>query len=239
MEQPMLRLEGISASYGPVRALENVTIDVPEGAIVTILGANGAGKTTTLRVASGLLRPSAGSVTFGGRQVQRRTPQSLVTMGMAHVPEGRELFAELSVKDNLALGAYSRRDKAGIQRDIERMTEYFPVLRARATQAAGLLSGGEQQQLALARGLMSRPRVMLLDEPSLGLAPLVVRGIFEIIQRINREHGVTILLVEQDAELALSVASYGYVMEAGRVVVEGPSSKLRADESVRRSYLGY
>jgi len=235
----MLRLSEVSASYGPVNALEGVSINVPEGTIVTLLGANGAGKSTVLRCASGLLRPSGGTVEFRGRQIQRRPSEAIVSMGIAHVPEGRELFAELTVEENLLLGAYSRRDKKGVRQDIGRMEEYFPVLRQRSTQAAGLLSGGEQQQLALARGLMSRPRLMLLDEPSLGLAPLVVRGIFEIIQRINKEDGVTILLVEQDAGLALGVASYGYVMEAGRIALKGDAERLRSDDSIRRSYLGY
>ncbi len=235
----MLRLSEVSASYGPVNALEGVSINVPEGTIVTLLGANGAGKSTVLRCASGLLRPSGGTVEFRGRQIQRRPSEAIVSMGIAHVPEGRELFAELTVEENLLLGAYSRRDKKGVRQDIGRMEEYFPVLRQRSTQAAGLLSGGEQQQLALARGLMSRPRLMLLDEPSLGLAPLVVRGIFEIIQRINKADGVTILLVEQDAGLALGVASYGYVMEAGRIALKGDAERLRSDDSIRRSYLGY
>jgi branched-chain amino acid transport system ATP-binding protein len=235
----MLKISGISASYGPIKALEDVSVEVPEGTIVTLLGANGAGKTTTLRVASGLLRPASGTVEFRGRRTERRPAASLVSMGMSHVPEGRQLFTEMSVTENLMLGGYSRRDRAGVRRDAERMAEYFPVLRERSGQAAGLLSGGEQQQLAIARGLMSKPRLLLLDEPSLGLAPLVVRGIFEIIQRINKEEGVTILLVEQDAALALGVASYGYVLEAGRVVVAGESAKLQGDEAVRRSYLGY
>lgn len=235
----MLKISAISASYGPVKALEDVSVEVPEGAIVTLLGANGAGKTTTLRVASGLLRPAGGTVEFRGRRTERRPAAALVSMGISHVPEGRQLFTEMSVTENLMLGGYTRRDRANVRRDAERIAEYFPVLQERSAQAAGLLSGGEQQQLAIARGMMSRPRLLLLDEPSLGLAPLVVRGIFEIIQRINKEDGVTILLVEQDAALALSVASYGYVLEAGRVVVEGDSAKLKGDEAVRRSYLGY
>jgi branched-chain amino acid transport system ATP-binding protein len=235
----MLRINGVSASYGPVRALEDVSVEVPEGGIVALLGANGAGKTTTLKAASGLMRPTVGTVEFNGRRIERRPAEALVSMGISHVPEGRALFAELSVRENLLLGAYTRKDRKGVEEDLERVSGYFPVLGQRPKMAAGLLSGGEQQQLAIARGLMSRPRLLLLDEPSLGLAPLVVREIFGIIERINREEGVTILLVEQDAALALKVASYGYVLEAGKVVVEGKAAELRENEAVRRSYLGY
>lgn len=235
----MLKISGISAAYGPVRALEEVSLEVPEGAIVTLLGSNGAGKTTTLRVISGLLRPMSGSVEFLGRRIDRRPPENIVSMGISHVPEGRQLFVDMSVMENLMLGAYTRRDKAGVQKDVSRMMEFFPVLGQRRTAHAGLLSGGEQQQLAIARGLMSRPRLLLLDEPSLGLAPLVIHGIFEHIQRINREDGVTVLLVEQDAMLALGLATYGYVLETGRVAIAAESKQLREDENVRRSYLGY
>ncbi|HEY8766762.1 MAG TPA: ABC transporter ATP-binding protein [Dehalococcoidia bacterium] len=235
----MLKISGVSASYGPVLALASVSLEVPEASIVTLLGSNGAGKTTTLRVVSGLLRPSQGSVEFMGRRIDRRSPEAIVAMGISHIPEGRQLFTDMTVMENLMLGAYTRRDRAGVQRDVERMTEYFPILGERRGKHAGLLSGGEQQQLAIARGLMSRPRLLLLDEPSLGLAPLVIRGIFDHIKRINREDGVTVLLVEQDAMLALSVASYGYVLETGRVAIEDKSERLRADENVRRSYLGY
>jgi len=235
----MLKISGLQASYGQVLALESVSLEVPQGSIVTLLGANGAGKTTTLRVVSGLLRSQSGTVEFMGRRIDRRPPEMLVSMGISHVPEGRQLFSEMSVMENLLLGAYSRADKAGVLADVDQMFLYFPILKERREQSAGSLSGGEQQQLAIARGLMSRPRLLLLDEPSLGLAPLIVRGIFEIITRINREQGVTILLVEQDASLALSVASYGYVLETGRVVMADESAKLREDENVRRSYLGY
>ena len=234
----MLKVSGIRASYGPVLALHDVSLEVEEGSIVTILGSNGAGKTSTLRVISGLLRASAGTVEFRGRRIDRRPPNAIVSMGISHVPEGRELFTELSVEENLTLGAYTRRD-GNVKRDLERMLEYFPILAERRRQFAGSLSGGEQQQLAIARGLMSRPRLLLMDEPSLGLGPLVVQEIFRIIATINREERVTILLVEQDAELALSLAKYGYVLETGRVVIADESAKLREDESVRRSYLGY
>jgi branched-chain amino acid transport system ATP-binding protein len=235
----MLTISGVSASYGPVRALSDISLEVPAGAIVTLLGSNGAGKTTTLRVISGLLRPTSGSVEFMGRRIDRRAPESIVSMGISHIPEGRQLFVEMSVIDNLMLGAYTRRDRAGVEKDVQRMMDYFPVLGTRRHSQAGLLSGGEQQQLAIARGLMSRPRLLLLDEPSLGLAPLVIHGIFEHIKRINTEDGVTVLLVEQDAMLALRLANYGYVLETGRVAISATSESLREDENVRRSYLGY
>ena len=236
----MLKVSSVKAAYGPVLALEDVSIDVPERGIVTLLGSNGAGKTTTLRVISGLLRPLGGTVEYDGRRIDRRSPEAIVSMGISHVPEGRQLFTELSVRENLALGAYVRNDgKAAVERDLDRVMGYFPILRDRQKQHAGSLSGGEQQQLAIARSLMSRPKVLLLDEPSLGLAPLIVRGIFEIIKTINREEGTTILLVEQDASLALSVATFGYVLETGRVVIAADSARLKEDENVRRSYLGY
>jgi branched-chain amino acid transport system ATP-binding protein len=235
----MLTLKGIRASYGPVAALHDVTIEVAEGQIVALLGSNGAGKTSTLRVVSGLLRPSAGAVHFLGRRIDRRSPESIVSLGISHVPEGRQLFTELTVYENLMLGAYTRRDRQQIRADLEKLYGYFPILAQRRSQPAGSLSGGEQQQLAIARALMSRPRLLLLDEPSLGLAPLVVREIFDIIKTINREQHVTILLVEQDASLALAVAQHGYVLETGRLVISESSERLREDEDLRRSYLGY
>ena len=235
----MLKVSGVRAAYGPVLALRKRLDRSPGRRIVTILGSNGAGKTTTLRVISGLLRPMEGTVEWQGRRIDRRTPEAIVSMGISHVPEGRQLFTELSVRENLALGATSARRQGTIERDMERLMGYFPILRDRQKQHAGSLSGGEQQQLAIARSLMSRPKVLLLDEPSLGLAPLIVRGIFEIIKTINREEGVTILLVEQDATLALSVATFGYVLETGRVVLAAESARLKEDENVRRSYLGY
>lgn len=235
----MLKVSSVSASYGPIRALQDVSLEVGEGQIITLLGANGAGKTSTLRLISGIIRPSSGSVEFLGRRIDRRSPEAIVAMGISHVPEGRELFTELSVAENLALGGYVRTDRAGIRRDIDRMYEYFPLLAERRRQHGGSLSGGEQQMLAIARGLMSRPRLLLLDEPSLGLAPLVVREIFEIIQTINREEKVTILLVEQNVGLALSIAAYGYVLETGRVALADTGPALRQNETVRHSYLGY
>ena len=235
----MLKISGLRASYGPVLALEDVSLEVEQGSIVTLLGSNGAGKTTTLRVISGLLRPQGGTVEYMGRRIDRRPTEMLVSMGISHVPEGRQLFSEMSVMENMLLGGYTRPDKDRVRVDIDRLFDYFPILKTRREQSAGSLSGGEQQMLAIARGLMSRPRLLLLDEPSLGLAPLIVRGIFQIIKQINEEEGVTILLVEQDASMALSVASYGYVLETGRVVMADSSERLREDEGVRRSYLGY
>ena len=235
----MLKVKSIRAAYGPVLALENVSLEVKQGSIVAVLGSNGAGKTSTLRVISGLLRPAAGTVEFMGRRIDRRSPETIVSMGISHVPEGRQLFADMSVHDNLMLGAYSRRDSAAVKVDLQRVMDYFPILAQRRQQAAGSLSGGEQQQLAIGRGLMSRPRLLLLDEPSLGLAPRIVQEIFRIIETINKEDRVTILLVEQDASLALSVADFGYVLETGKVVIAQDSRSLQEDENVRRSYLGY
>lgn len=234
----MLKLNEVSVSYGPVLALRDVSLEVGEGQIVALLGANGAGKSTTLRVISGVLHPSGGSVEFQGKRIDRRSPESIVSLGLSHVPEGRELFADLTVQENLMLGAYTRRDSSGVKRDLDRICEYFPILADRRRQHAGSLSGGEQQMLAIGRGLMSRPRLLLLDEPSLGLAPLIVKEIFRIIQVINQEDKVTVLLVEQNASLSLSIAQYGYVLETGRVVLEDSAEHLRGNEAVRRSYLG-
>ena len=234
----MLKLSGVKAAYGTIAALHDVTIEVSEGQIVTLLGANGAGKSSTLRVASGLLRPTGGTVEYLGRHIERATPESLVALGIAHVPEGRQLFTELTVRENLTLGAYTRRDHDRVKEDIDRMSQYFPILEQRREQTAGSLSGGEQQMLAIARGLMSRPKLLLLDEPSLGLAPLVVQEIFRILKMVNQEDSVTILLVEQNATLALSIADYGYVLETGRIVLEDKAERLRGSEEMRRSYLG-
>jgi branched-chain amino acid transport system ATP-binding protein len=235
----MLEVRNVRAAYGPVVALHDISITVPEGGIVTLLGANGAGKSTTLRTVTGLLRPISGSILYNGCDITGKPPDWIVRQRIAHVPEGRQIFATLSVQENLALGAYSRSDKEGIERDTRRVFEYFPRLFERRKQVAGTLSGGEQQMLAIGRALMTKPRLLCLDEPSLGLAPLVVRDIFKIIRTINSEDGVTILLVEQDAKLALGIANFGYVLETGRVVVAEPAEKLVANESVRRSYLGY
>ena len=231
----LLELTDVEARYGPVQALRGVSLVVGEREVVAILGANGAGKTTTLRAISGTVR-RGGGLALGGRPLPR-SPEGVARAGIAHVPEGRGTFAELSVLENLRLGAYTRRD--GLRDDLERVYGYFPVLRQRADQQAGTLSGGEQQMLALARALMLRPRLLMLDEPSLGLAPIVVRTLFEIVARLNEEEGLAVLVVEQNAKLALELAARAYVLEAGRVAVEGTSAELREHEDVRRSYLGY
>jgi len=234
----LLRVSDVSASYGPIQALRGVSLEVTEGQIVALLGANGAGKSSTLKVISGILRPSGGSVEFLGQRIHRRPPESIVSLGISHVPEGRELFAELTVEENLRLGAYTRRDSA-IKGDIQRIFTYFPLLAERRKQPAGSLSGGEQQMLAIGRGLMARPKLLLLDEPSLGLAPTLVQEIFQIIKTISREEGLTVLLVEQNATMALRVSQYGYVLETGRIVLEADAAELKDNETVRRSYLGY
>jgi branched-chain amino acid transport system ATP-binding protein len=234
----MLKVNEVYASYGPVVALRGVSLHVPEGGIVSILGANGAGKSSALRAISGLVRISRGSIEFMGKRIDHLPPENIVQMGISQVPEGRQIFGELSVEENLRLGAYTRRDGDGIKKDTQRIYDYFPVLAERRKQTALTLSGGEQQMLAIGRALMARPRLLLLDEPSLGLAPLVTREIFEIIQAINGE-GVTVLLVEQNARIALGIAQFGYVLETGVVVLAETSETLRQNEDVRRSYLGY
>ncbi len=233
---PLLQLQGVAARYGPTQALHDVSLTVDEGEIVAVLGANGAGKTTTLRAISGTVRRS-GDIVFGGRKIARRGPESVARLGVAHVPEGRGTFAELTVRENLRLGAYTRRGRSGD--DLERVHALFPWMAERAGQQAGTLSGGEQQMLALGRALMQRPRLVLLDEPSLGLAPLVVAELFKIVRRLNEEEGLSVLLVEQNANLALDTAARAYVLEVGNVALEGESGELRRNESVRRSYLGY
>ena len=232
----LLELEEVEARYGPVQALHGITLDVAEGEIVAVLGANGAGKTTTLRAISGTVRRS-GAITFAGKPL-RGGPEAVARAGIAHVPEGRGTFTELSVVENLKLGGYVRRDRE-LRTDMDRISEWFPWITQRANQPAGTLSGGEQQMLAVARALMARPRLLMLDEPSLGLAPMIVREIFRIVRELNARDGLTVLVVEQDARIALDTASSAYVLEVGRVAVEGPSEQLREDESVRRSYLGY
>jgi branched-chain amino acid transport system ATP-binding protein len=232
----LLELHDVEARYGPVQALRGITLEVPEGAIVAVLGANGAGKSTTLRAVSGTVRRS-GEIRLGGKPL-RASPEGVAKAGVAHVPEGRGTFVELSVEENLRLGAYTRRDR-GLKADMERVMGYFPWMGDRLGQAAGTLSGGEQQMLALGRALMSRPRMLMLDEPSLGLAPMIVREIFRIVRELNEKDGLTVLVVEQDARIALDSASYAYVLEVGRVAVQGSSVELKEDEAVRRSYLGY
>lgn len=235
----MLKLNDVHAAYGPVVALKVVSLEVPEGGIVAVLGANGAGKSSMLRAISGLLRPSQGTIEFKGRRIDRHSPEKVVREGISQVPEGRELFTDLSVLENLMLGAYTRSDRVSIKRDLDRVYEYFPVLAERKNRPAGSLSGGEQQMLAIGRGLMSRPRLLLLDEPSVGLAPMLVRDIFKIIGAINKEDGITILLVEQDANMALGLAQHAYLLETGSVVLDDSAEKLRSNEAVRKSYLGY
>ena len=231
----LLELRNVEARYGPIKALHGVSLTVGEGELVAVLGANGAGKTTTLRAVSGTVRRS-GEVLFAGGKLPRR-PEATARAGIAHVPEGRGTFAELSVWDNLRLGAYARR--SSLKEDAQRVFAFFPVLERRRDQQAGTLSGGEQQMLALGRAMMARPRLMLLDEPSLGLAPLLVKGIFDTLLRMQEEEGISVLVVEQNANLALAHAARAYVLEVGAVVVEGTSDELRANSSVRKSYLGY
>jgi branched-chain amino acid transport system ATP-binding protein len=232
----LLELQDVEARYGPVQALHGISLAVEEGAIVAVLGPNGAGKTTTLRSISGTVRRT-GRIVLSGRSLGRLEPDAVARLGVAHVPEGRGTFSELSVWENLKLGAYTRR--GSIAPELERVFSYFPFLSERRRQEAGTLSGGEQQMLALARAFVHRPRLLLLDEPSLGLAPVLVTELFRIVRELNEQEGLSVLVVEQNAHLALQAATAGYVLEAGRVVLSGTSDVLRADDSVRRSYLGY
>jgi branched-chain amino acid transport system ATP-binding protein len=232
----LLELEDVEARYGPVHVLHGISLAVEEGSVVTVLGPNGAGKTTTLRAISGTVRRS-GRIVFAAKRLDRLGPDALARLGVAHVPEGRGTFSELTVWENLKLGAYSRR--GSIDNELERVFTYFPWLSERRRQDAGTLSGGEQQMLALARAFVQRPRLLLLDEPSLGLAPVLVAELFRIIRELNEDEGLTVLVVEQNAHLALQAAQAGYVLEAGRVVLAGTSDELQADDAVRRSYLGY
>ena len=234
----LLELEDVEARYGQVKALHGVTLEVAEGEIVAVLGANGAGKTTTLRAISGLVSRQ-GAIRFAGKSIARRSPEATTRLGIAHVPEGRGTLSGLSVRENLRLGAYVRRDRAGVREDQGRVLGYFPWLEARKTQQAGTLSGGEQQMLALARALVSRPRLLMLDEPSLGLAPTVVAELFRIVRELNTEDGLSVLVVEQNAKIALESSARAYVLEVGRVAVEGASAELERHEGVRKSYLGY
>jgi branched-chain amino acid transport system ATP-binding protein len=232
-----LQVRGLDVSYGQIQALHGVDLDVPKGEITALLGANGAGKTTLLRTISGLIRPSRGSVQIDGRELVGTEAHDIVRAGISQSPEGRQVFPNLTVKENLQLGAWTRTDRDGVQADLERVLGLWPRLRERLGQRAGTLSGGEQQMLAIARALMARPRVLLLDEPSLGLAPVIVAGIFETIQAVNRE-GTTVLLVEQNAHLALKIAHWGYVLETGRVQARAPAAELLDDDAIRAAYLG-
>jgi branched-chain amino acid transport system ATP-binding protein len=234
----LLELNGVDASYGPITALRGVSLSVDQGGVVALLGSNGAGKTTTLRAISGTVRKT-GKVVFDGQDISTRAPEYIARLGIAHVPEGRGTLSQLTVWENLKMGAYIRRNNGGVKSDYDRICQYFPWIPARRTQVAATLSGGEQQMLAIGRALMMRPRLLLLDEPSLGLAPIVVREIFRIVRAINEQDKVTVLVVEQNASIALQTAAHAYVLEAGRVAVSGPSDELQQNEAVRRSYLGY
>lgn len=235
---PVLEVRDLTVNYGAIRALHGVSLRVKEGSIVTLIGGNGAGKTTTLRAISGMVRPKSGQVWFRGREVTGSKPHEMVGMGLAHCPEGRMVFANLTVFENLSLGAYLRRDRAGVVADMDSVFGMFPRLAERRGQLAGTLSGGEQQMLAIGRALMSRPACLLLDEPSLGIAPMLVKAIFERIVQLNRDRGLTMLLVEQNAGLALEVASRGYVIETGQIILEDASDQLRVNPQVRAAYLG-
>jgi branched-chain amino acid transport system ATP-binding protein len=235
----MLVVKDLHVHYGAIHALKGVTINVKPGSIVTLIGANGAGKSTTLRAISGILRPSKGNVRFMDKELIGQPAHELVQQGMSHCPEGRRVFRLLTVKENLELGAYIRKDKDGVKSDLEQVYELFPRLKERLKQNAGTLSGGEQQMLAIGRSFMSRPKLLMLDEPSLGIAPILVQEIFRTIKKINQTQGMTILLVEQNANQALKLADYAYVLETGKVVLEGKSSELAEDERVKAAYLGH
>jgi len=235
---PILKLANVESAYGPIRAIRGVSLEVAPGEIATVLGSNGAGKTTILKTVSGIIDPRRGSVEFKGEPITAMDPALIVQRGLSHVPEGREVFPLLSVRDNLLMGAYTRKDRDAVARDIERVYGYFPILKERAAQGAGLLSGGQQQMLAISRAIMAAPSLILLDEPSLGLSPRLTREIFEIIVRINRERGTSMLLVEQNANMALNAADYGYVLENGRIVMEDTCSVLREKEDIKEFYLG-
>jgi branched-chain amino acid transport system ATP-binding protein len=237
-DDAFLKLSNVESAYGPIKAIRGVSLSVAKGTIVTVLGANGAGKTTILKTISGIIDPQKGTIVFRGEAIQRKDPAWIVRRGICHVPEGREMFPLLSVHDNLMMGAFTRTDRDQVAHDLEAVYGYFPILKARAAQEAGQLSGGQQQMLAISRGLMGRPELMLLDEPSLGLSPRLIHEIFDIIVRINRERGTTILLVEQNANVALKVASYGYILEVGRIVMEDSCERLREKDDVKEFYLG-
>jgi len=234
----ILRLANVESAYGPIRAIRGVSLQVLRGQIATVLGSNGAGKSTILKTISGIIDPRKGSIEFKGEDITARDPSLIVRRGLSHVPEGRVVFPLLSIRDNLLMGAYTRSDRDGVARDIETVYGYFPILRERASLDAGLLSGGQQQMLAISRALMAAPELILLDEPSLGLSPLLTREIFEIVIRINRERGTTILLVEQNANMALNVADFGYVLENGRIVMEDRCDRLREKDDIKEFYLG-
>ena len=234
----MLQVENLHVSYGAIKALHGVSLKVPQGRIVTLIGANGAGKSTTLRALSGLVKPASGSIRYDGQEISKLPPEKIVGRGLCHVPEGRMVFANLTVHENLRMGAYLQRDKKWITEQTGYVYGLFPRLKERENQSAGTLSGGEQQMLAIGRALLSKPKFLMLDEPSLGIAPLLVKAIFARIVEINREQGLTILLVEQNANLALDISSYAYVLETGKILIEGPSAQVKADPQVQAAYLG-
>jgi len=238
MAATLLEIRNIETYYGPIMALRGVSLEVPEGSIVTVLGANGAGKTTILKTISGIMEPQKGSISLAGEPIHKREPDWIARRGIAHVPEGREIFPFLSVYENLMMGAFTRHDRDALPADVDAVYGYFPILKERAQQPAAYLSGGQQQMLVIARGLMARPKLMLLDEPSLGLSPLLVQEIFGIIRRLNEERKVTILLVEQNANMALKVAHHGYVLELGRIVMNDTCERLRESEDVKEFFLG-
>jgi branched-chain amino acid transport system ATP-binding protein len=238
MSDAVLKLLNVESAYGPIRAIRGVSLEVARGRIGTVLGSNGAGKTTILKTISGIIDPRKGTVEFAGENITARDPAEVVQRGLSHVPEGREVFPLLTVHDNLMMGAYTRRDRDAVGRDLEAVYGYFPILRERSRQEAGLLSGGQQQMLSISRALMAAPQMILLDEPSLGLSPRLTREIFEIVVRINRERGTTLLLVEQNAHMALNVADYGYVLENGRIVMEDTCERLREKDDIKEFYLG-
>ena len=233
----MLKINDLRVNYGGIKALKGINISVPEGKIITLIGGNGAGKSTTLRTSMGLVRPASGSIHYDGSDLTGIKTRDIVKKGLVLVPEGRRIFSNLTIHENLVLGSYARKDKQGIEKDREKVLSLFPRLAERLKQKAGTLSGGEQQMLAVGRALMTKPRLLMMDEPSLGLAPLIVKNIFEIIQNINKL-GVTILLIEQNAKAALDIADYGYVMETGNIVMEGPGRELLNNDDVKKAYLG-
>jgi branched-chain amino acid transport system ATP-binding protein len=237
-QKPLLELLNVESAYGPIKAIRGVSLKVRRGEIATVLGSNGAGKSTILKTISGIIDPRKGSITFAGEDITAKDPALIVQKGLSHVPEGREVFPLLSVRDNLLMGAFTRKDKDGVAKDIEQVFAYFPILKERATQDAGLLSGGQQQMLSISRALMANPSLILLDEPSLGLSPKLTKEIFEIVVRINRERGTTILLVEQNANMALNASDYGYVLENGRIVMEDTCERLREKDDIKEFYLG-
>jgi branched-chain amino acid transport system ATP-binding protein len=234
----MLEVENLHVSYGAIKALHGVSLKVPKGSIVTLIGANGAGKSTTLRALSGLVKSTAGSIHYDGQEISKVPAHKIVGRGLCHVPEGRMIFANLTVHENLKMGAYLQHDRKWIAEQTDYVFGLFPRLKERESQSAGTLSGGEQQMLAIGRALLSKPKFLMLDEPSLGIAPLLVKTIFERIVEINREQGLTILLVEQNANLALDISSYAYVLETGKILIEGPSAQVKADPQVQAAYLG-